>query len=100
MTNHEVAVGSELVGNAVRGVVSAVQRTLRKWKIICIARLQSGIDEFMSEEVRENQDRIGRIVIFRVGKVGADFIRLSDMDHLLSRGAPSTHYCQCFWSHL
>ena len=54
VTNHEVAVGGELVGNAMRGVVSAVQRTLRRWKMVCVAGLQLGIDELVSEKVRED----------------------------------------------
>lgn len=41
--------------------------------------LQLGIDGLMSEEIRENDDRIVCLLVFRVGKVCADLIPVSDM---------------------
>ena len=40
---------------------------------------QLGIDELISDEIRENEDRIVRLLVFRVRNVCADLIPVSEM---------------------
>lgn len=42
--------------------------------------LQLGIDGLMPEEIRENEDRIVRLLVLRVGKVCADLIPVRDIE--------------------